>query len=187
MLAYALARFRFPGKEFLYGLVIFANTIPIIGTGAAGYKLMMQFNMINNPATIWFSWAGGFDFAFIIFYGTFKGISPTYSEAAYIDGASEITVLLKVILPQAIPCIIAIAITQATSAWNDYSTSMIYMRQYPTLAYGLWLFNTESNYITDSKPIYYAAAVISCIPVIILYASNMKLIMTSVTAGGLKG
>ena len=128
-----------------------------------------------------------FDFAFIIFYGTFKGISPTYSEAAYIDGASEITVFLKVILPQAIPCIIAIAITQATSAWNDYSTSMIYMRQYPTLAYGLWLFNTESNYITDSKPIYYAAAVISCIPVIILYASNMKLIMTSVTAGGLKG
>lgn len=187
MLAYALARFRFPGSNFLYLLVIIANTIPIIGTGAAGYKLMIDLNMINNPATIWISWAGGFDFAFIIFYGTFKGISSSYSEAAKMDGANNLVVFLQVILPQAFPSILAIAITQATSVWNDYSTSMIYLRDYPSLAYGLYLFNTEANYIEDSKPIYFSAAIISCIPVIVIYASNMSLIMNNVTAGGLKG
>ena len=187
MLAYVLARFRFPGSSFLYLLVIIANTIPIIGSGAAGFKLMIDLDMINNPFTIWFSWANGFDFAFIIFYGTFKGISRAYSEAAKIDGANNMVIFFNVVLPQAIPSILAIAITQAIGVWQDYSTPMIYMRDYPTLAYGLYLFDTESNYIQDSKPIYFAAAIISCIPVIILYGSNMQLIMNNVTAGGLKG
>ncbi|MGN1061497.1 MAG: hypothetical protein ACI4RO_00065, partial [Candidatus Scatosoma sp.] len=71
--------------------------------------------------------------------------------------------------------------------WNDYSRSMIYLRNYPNLAYGLYLFHTESNWIEDSKPIYFAAAVISAIPVIVLYASTQKLILTNITAGGLKG
>lgn len=187
LLAYSLARYRFPGSAFLYWLVIFCQTVPIIGSGAAGMKLMRDLNMINNPSTIWLSWAGGFDFAFIIFYGTFKGISQTYSEAARLDGANNLVVLFRVILPQAIASIIAIAITEAISAWNDYNTPMLYLRDYPNLAYGLYLFDNEANWIENSKPTFFCAALISCIPVIILYASNMKLIMTNVTAGGLKG
>lgn len=70
-LAYAVARFRFPGRNFLYGLVIFAQIIPIIGTGAASYKLFTQLNFINNPFLMWIAWFGGFDFAFIVLYGTF--------------------------------------------------------------------------------------------------------------------
>ncbi len=187
LLAYGIAKFEFPGKNFLYALVIFANTIPIIGAGPAAFKLKMDLNMINNPATIWISWAGGFDFAFIVFYGTFKGISNEYSEAAKIDGANNLYILFGIILPQAMPSLVAIAITQATGVWNDYSTPMINMRDYPTLAYGLYLFDKEANYIEDSKPIYFSAAIISSIPVIILYASNQKLILNNMTAGGLKG
>lgn len=187
LLAYPLARFRFPGKEFLYALVIFTQTIPIIGGGAADYKLKLALGMINNPATIWIGWAVGFDFAFIVFYGAFKGISNTYSEAAYIDGAGDLKVFFSIILPQAFPCIVAIAITQAIGVWNNYAISMIAMRDYPTLAYGLYIFEMESNYVENSKPIYFAGAFISSIPVIIIYGSNLKLIMTNVTAGGLKG
>ena len=111
LLAYALSKFRFPGRNFLYGVVIFANTIPIIGSGPAAYKLAMSLKMVDNPSTIWLMWASGFDFAFIVFYGYFKGISISYSESAKIDGASNMTVLIKVILPQIVPCLVAIAIT----------------------------------------------------------------------------
>lgn len=185
--AYAMARFRFPGQKFLYSVVIFAQTIPIIGSGPAQFKLMSALNMIDNPTLMWMAWCGGFDFAFIVLFGNFKGISMTYSEAAKIDGAGNLRVFFQIIFPQAFPCIMAIAITQATSIWNDYSTPMLYLRSYPTLAYGLYLFNSESFYIEDSKPIYFAATIISCIPVIVLYAANQKLILTNVTAGGLKG
>jgi len=187
LLAYALARFRFPGSKFLYVLVIFANTIPIIGAGPAAYKLAMNLGMVNNPFTIWLMWAGGFDFAFIVLYGYFKGVSPSYSESAKIDGANNWTCFIKVILPQVTPCIAAIAITQATGVWNDYSTPMIYMRDYPNLAYGMYLFKDSSFLVKDSMPIYFAAAVISCLPVIILYSCSQNLILNNMTTGGLKG
>ena len=187
MLAYALARFRFPGCKFLYAVVIFANTIPIIGAGPAAYKLAVGLNMVNNPAAIWLMWAGGFDFAFIVLYGYFKGVSSSYSESAKIDGANNLTILLKIILPQVTPCIVAIAITQATSVWNNYSISMLYMRDYPNLAYGMYLFKDSTFLVKDSMPIYFAAAVISSIPVIILYACTQNLILNNMTTGGLKG
>jgi len=187
LLAYALARFRFPGSKFLYAVVIFANTIPIIGAGPAQYKLAMSLNMINNPSTIWLMWAGGFDFAFIVLYGYFKGVSRSYSESAKIDGANNWTIFIKVILPQVTPCIVAIAITQATGVWNNYSISMLYLRDYPNLAYGMYLFKDSSFLVKDSMPIYFAAAVISCIPIIVVYTCSQNLILNNMTTGGLKG
>jgi raffinose/stachyose/melibiose transport system permease protein/N-acetylglucosamine transport system permease protein len=187
LLAYALARFRFPGSKFLYAVVIFANTIPIIGAGPAQYKLAMSLKMINNPATIWLMWAGGFDFAFIVLYGYFKGVSRSYSESAKMDGANNWVVFIKVILPQVTPCIVAIAITQATGVWNNYSISMLYLRDYPNLAYGMYLFKDSSFLVKDSMPVYFAAAVISCIPIIVLYTCSQNLILNNMTTGGLKG
>ena len=187
LLAYALARFRFPGSKFLYSVVIFANTIPIIGSGPAAYKLAMALGLINNPYAIWLMWASGFDFAFIVFYGYFKGVSASYSESAKMDGASNWTILVKVILPQIIPCIVAVAITQAIGIWNNYTISMVYMRDYPNLAYGMYLFKDSTFLVKDSMPIYFSAAIISSVPVIILYASTQKLVLTNMTTGGLKG
>ena len=184
MLAYAIARFRFPGKEFLYVIVIFVNTIPIIGSGPAAFKLLNALDMVNNPMTIWISWASGFDFAFIVLYGYFKGVSPSYSEAAYIDGAGELKTFFSIVLPQVVPCLVAIMITQAIGVWNDYGTVMIYLRDFPNLAYGLYEFNQT---VGISRPLFFAAATVSAIPIIVLYACTQNLIMTNMTAGGLKG
>jgi ABC-type maltose transport system permease subunit len=57
----------------------------------------------------------------------------------------------------------------------------------PNLAYGLYLFSKESNYIQDSKAIYFCAVVISMLPPLILYGSNQKFILSNISAGGLKG
>ena len=187
MLAYAIARFRFPGKEFLYVIVIFVNTIPIIGSGPAAYKLMFKLNMIDNPALIWMSWASGFDFAFIVLYGYFKVVSPSYSESAYIDGAGELRVFFSIILPQVVPCISAIMITQAIGVWNDYGTVELYLPATPNLAYGMWAFRKDFFTLPNGEPIYFAAAVISSIPIIVLYSCTQNLILTNMTAGGLKG
>lgn len=187
MLAYAVARFRFPGKELLYAIVIFVNTIPIIGSGPAAYKLLSTLQMVNNPLTIWVSWASGFDFAFIVLYGYFKGVSASYSEAAYIDGAGELRTFFSIIMPQIMPCLVAIMITQAISVWNDYGTVMVYLRKTPNLAYGLYEFNIIAMYEKNSRPVYFAAAVISAVPIIVLYTCTQNLILTNMTAGGLKG
>lgn len=186
-LAYAVARFRFPGRNFLYAVVIFSQTIPIVGTGAASYKLFTKLNFINNPSLMWIAWFSAFDFAFIVLYGTFRGISPTYSESAKLDGANNLTVLFKIVLPQAFPCIAALAIQESITVWNDYTTSLIYLRDYPNIAYGLFVTEKSISYVRNARALYSAVVCISMIPVLILYACSQKLILTNMNAGGLKG
>ena len=186
-LAYAVARFRFPGRNFLYGLVIFAQTIPIIGTGAAAYRLFTKFNFINNPSLMWIAWFGAFDFAFIVLYGTFRGISPTYSESAKLDGANNLVVLFRIVMPLAFPSIAALAITQSIGVWNDYTISLIYLRNTPTISYGLYATEKDISFFHNARALYSAVVCISMLPILILYACSQKLILTNLTAGGLKG
>lgn len=187
MLAYVVARYRFPGRGIIYGVVIFVKTIPIIGTEAAAFKLKVALGMVNNPTTIWIAWAVGFDFTFLVLYGAFKSISSTYAEAARIDGAGNLTILFKVILPQALPAIAAVAVTNIMSRWNDYQVSQINLSNYPNLAYGLFIFNTESAWAVGSKGVYFAAVIITALPVVLIFILCQSMILKNVTIGGIKG
>lgn len=188
MLAYALARFRFPGRNFLYAIVIFIQTVPIMGAGAADFKLRQALGMVNNPALIWISWAVGFDYTCFILYGTFQGISKSYSESAELDGASQLQVLCNIIFPMAFPAILAMSITNFTGHWDDYATFQIYLNKFPNLAYGLYQYgNSKDGAFKGGKMGYYAALLCSCMPVVIIYTCSQTLILKNIAVGGLKG
>ncbi|MCL2751270.1 MAG: carbohydrate ABC transporter permease [Firmicutes bacterium] len=185
--AYALAKFRFPGKSVIFSIAILVQILPIIGTGPALYKFLHKFGIANNPALIWLIWAGGFDFMFIVLYGYFKSISNSYAEAAYMDGAGHIKTMIRVMLPQAAPAIMALMVLNLIGAWNDYGTSLLYMRGYPNLALGIFLFEQESQFASIGTPILLANIMIAVLPLLVLFVVCQKMIMTNVTAGGLKG
>lgn len=185
--AYALARYRFPGKTFLYSLAIIVQVVPIIGTGGAAYKFMASLGMVNNPLTIWLSWAGGFDFSFVVLYGYFRSISGQYAESAEIDGASQLRVMFQIMLPQALPAIASLMILNFITAWNNYSMPMIYMPKYPTLALGIFSFEKISPFLKNGIPVYFCSVLLSMVPVLVIFSLTQKMIMTNVTAGGLKG
>lgn len=185
LVAYPLARHKFPGKALFYGVIIFRITIPIIGSAPAEFNLFSKLHMVNNPSLFWLAWLSGFDFTALILYGYFKGISSSYSEAAKIDGASDFRILWQIILPQARPCIIALFINQVVAKWNDYTMSQIYLRSYPNLAYGLFQFGQNLNN-NGGYPIYFATVLLSCIPSIILYAIAQKTMVKNMSFGGLK-
>ena len=167
--------------------MIFTQTIPIIGTGAASYKLRYAMGMINNPALIWFYWAMGFDYACFVLYGTFQGISNSYSESAEIDGANEWQILLRVVLPQAFPAIVALLITNFVARWNDYAQAQISLNNFPNLAYGLYLFQKTSQYESNSQGLYYAALVFTALPGVLLYVFFQNFVVKNVSIGGIKG
>ena len=188
VLAYAVAKFNFPGKKMLYVIAVFVQTIPLFGTGSASYKLFDALNMVNNPRLFWFAWVTGFDFTFIILHGTLTGISNSYSESAKIDGANNLTIFLKIIIPMVAPVLLALFISNSLSVWNDYSTIMVYLKDYPTLSYGLYVFQTgDSMYIKNARAIQCAATIISALPIIFIYSISQKLILTNISVGGLKG
>lgn len=188
ILAYAVAKFNFPGKELIYVIAVFVQTIPLFGTGSASYKLFDALNMVNNPSLFWFAWVTGFDFTFIILHGTLTGISNSYSESAKIDGANNMTIFLKIIIPMVAPVLLALFISNSLSVWNDYSTIMVYLKDYPTLSYGLYVFQTgESIYAKNAPAIQNAATIISALPIVLIYSFSQKLILTNISVGGLKG
>lgn len=190
LLAYGLARFRFPGRNFLYGIVIFIQSVPILGGGAADFKLRSTLGMVNNPFLLWISWAMGFDYSCFILYGIFQGISRSYSESAELDGASQFQILRKIMFPLAFPSILALCVTNFASRWNDYSTFQLYLNRYPNLAFGLYQFaNSGSNTsaFAGGKLTYYAALVCASLPVVIIYSCSQTLILKNIAVGGIKG
>ena len=184
--AYAVSKYRFPGKPAIYSIVIMIQVLPTFGSNTAMLKFLYDANMINNPYLIWLTWAGGFDFAFIVLYGYFKSVSWNYAEAAMIDGAGHLKIMYKIMLPQAIPAIASLMILNLIGAWNNYTTSMLYMKAYPNLAYAIYLLDQESMF-EIGRPVFFAAIVISILPLLIIFIACQKMIMTNVTAGGLKG
>lgn len=187
LVAYPIARYNFPGKKLIYGIIIFRITIPIVGSAAAQYKLFRTLNMLDNPTTFWVAWLGGFDIAALILYGYFSSISKTYSEAAFLDGANSLQVLWYAVLPQALPCIVALFVSQVIAKWNDYTTAQLYLRSFPNLAYGLYEFESAANFVPDGKTVYFAAVVLTAFPPIILYSAGQKLMLENMSVGGIKG
>ena len=187
MVSYVLARYRFPGHGLIFGVLIFVQTIPIIGSDSAGYKLYSALNLINNPFTIWLSWLNGFTYSAFILYGTFKGISKGYSESAKIDGASNITIFTRIIFPLAFPAVIALLVTNFVGTWNNYSISMISLNKYPNLAYGLYIFQLDALYMEQGDTVFYTALVITALPGLLLYAGMQKIMVKNLTVGGIKG
>jgi multiple sugar transport system permease protein len=185
--AYALAKFRFPGREFLWGFLIFIQIIPIFGTGASSYKLFYELGFVNNPWLIWIAWGGGFDYSAFILYGTFKGIDNAYSEAAKLDGANNVQILVKLLFPMMFPSLLALMVTNFVARWNDYTVSQIYLNKFPNLAYGLFAYKKASQYAEGSIGAYFAGTIMCAIPGVVLYSVFQNTIMKNIAIGGLKG
>ena len=122
---------------------------------------------------------------FIIFYSTFKGLSVGYAEAARIDGASETTIMFKIMFPLVKTTIAAIFLLRMIAMWNDYMTSMVYYPSHPTAALGLMLYYQDAK--VSSVPAKLAGSIIVITPLFIVFMIFRKSLMGNLTMGGLKG
>ena len=175
--------------DFNRGAVIaMVMLIPSIGTIAALYKFMISTHLFNTHLGLVLLYSGGFGFNFILLYGFFKSVSWSYAEAGFVDGASDAQVFLRIMLPQARPGIIAVAIIQGINVWNDYFNPYMFLQDKSkmTLAVGIYNLVQEQSYAAD-WPKLFAAMIIATVPVLIVYAIFSNTIIENTVAGGLKG
>lgn len=185
LLAYAVAKYKFPGRNLLIVINTVVMTLPIIGTTASTYRLYSAFGFIDSP-TLLLAGIGHFGSNFLFFLSAFKGVSNTYSEAARIDGAGHFRIMTRIVFPMIAGTTSALWILQVIAVWNDYGTALLFWPNMPTLATGIYLFNQEMVY-RARMDILMAATVISAIPPLILFAIAHKKLLTNVTFGGIKG
>ena len=188
MASYVIAKYKFKLSKLLYTMAIVVMLIPSIGTIAALYKFMISTHLFNTHLGLVLLYSGGFGFNFILLYGFFKSVSWSYAEAGFVDGASDAQVFLRIMLPQARPGIIAVAIIQGINVWNDYFNPYMFLQDKSkmTLAVGIYNLVQEQSYATD-WPKLFAAMMIATVPVLIVYAIFSNTIIENTVAGGLKG
>ncbi len=184
MVGYALAKYTFPGRNLLYAIAIFVMLIPIVGSLPALYRFIYNAGLNNSPLYL-VTATGGLGFNFIILFGFFRNVSWSYAEAAFVDGASNWTVFLRIMLPQAMSSIFSLIIIASIGAWNDYLSPLMFLPDFPTVTSGLFSFSVAGA--VRSKPLYFAGILVSMLPIFLLFVIFQNSIMDNVVAGGLKG
>lgn len=185
--AYVVSKYQFNGRTLIDGIAVFSMTIPVIGTTAAMLKLLNFVGVYNTPILPLFIGFSGFGFNYLVLRGFFSNLSWSYAEAVFVDGGSDVTVFFKIMLPQALPCLLTLFLMSFITTWNDYQTLLLYMPDYPTLSSGLYLVERSLTRDPLGYPTYYAGLVISIIPIIIIFSIFSDTIMANFTVGGLKG
>lgn len=188
--SYAVAKYRFPGRQVLYFIAILIMFIPTTGSLPVTFRLMNDLQLYDTLPGMIIRGASGFGMNFLILYGIFSGVSNTYAEAAKIDGASNWRVFVQIMMPQAKSTMFAVWILAFIGNWNDYASAYMFYPSHETLAVGLKRVSdsitTAGDYILD-YPKLFAAVIITITPVIIIFAACQKQIIRLNMGGGIKG
>lgn len=185
MVAYGFARFRFPGKNVLFMVLLatiilppavtlvptYAFFINVLGWGGTWLPLIVP-QMFGNAYNVF------------LLRQYFLTIPSEMEEAAAIDGAGPITTFIKVILPQAGPALTAVALFHFFFAWNDFFGPLIYLAGNPDanpISVGLTLFN--GLYQTRNELVLAAAIISMILPLLIFFLAQRVFIQGIVITG----
>jgi multiple sugar transport system permease protein len=144
IVAYGFARFRFPGQNFLFTLLIATIFLPAAVTIIPTYTIFQKIGWVGTwlPLLVPAFFANAFDVFLMRQY--FLTIPMDLDEAAAIDGAGPFKTLTSVVLPQAWPVVVAVAVFHLVYSWNDFFGPLLYTAGRPelqTVALGLQRFN----------------------------------------------
>jgi multiple sugar transport system permease protein len=117
--AYALAKLKFWGREAVFGLVLFCLLIPVHAIALPLYIMLAKLGLTNTYAALVVPWTISV-FGIFLMRQFFMTVPDDLIDAARMDGMSEFAIVWRVMLPTAIPALLAFAIFSIVAHWNDY-------------------------------------------------------------------
>ncbi|MEY8423781.1 ABC transporter permease subunit [Lachnospiraceae bacterium 38-14] len=186
--SYAFSRYRFKGRMKILFLLVLLNAFPQILSMFAIFRLFKTFGLLDSNAGLMIVYAGSMCiFSIWNLKGYFDTIPMEIEEASKIDGASDFTMLVKIVLPLARPAIIVTGVMVLIFVWNEYlfATTFLLNGDKYTLAGGLY--QLQANDYSRSWSLFTAAAVLVSIPILIIFFCIQKYMVSGLTAGGVKG
>lgn len=186
--SYAFSRFRFRGRNEMLKLLLILNAFPQILSMFAIFRLFKNMNLLNNYIGLILIYAGSMCiFSIWNMKGYFDTIPIEIEESARIDGGSSGQIIWKIILPLARPSIIVTAVMVLIFVWNEYlfATTFLMKEENYNLAGGLY--QLQANDYSRSWSLFSAAAILVSVPILILFFSIQKYMVSGLTTGGVKG
>lgn len=185
--AYAFSRIRFPGRSKGLMTVLVLQVFPSSMALAGYYVIIYKFGLVNNLVAIVFVLAAGSAYNIWLLKSYMDGIPRELDESAFVDGAGHLTAFLRIVLPLAMPQIAVIFIFSFIATYSEYVISSVFL-QTPnsyTLAIGLQSFIADQ--FNAHWTMFAAAAVLSSVPVMVVFLLLQKFIQGGLVAGGVKG
>ena len=185
--AYALSRMKWRGRNAVFYLTIVTMMLPPQVIAVPLYVLWAHLHMTGTLWPLILPNLFGDAFSIFLMRQFLITIPQSYSDAARVDGASELTTLLKVILPMAKPGIAAAALFSFLNAWNDYFGPLLYAGENSsnwTLSLGLASFHSVHQVNWNLTM---AATLLVMLPVIILFFFAQKQFIEGIKFSGVKG
>lgn len=186
VVAYATARFKYAFSKVVYAFVIVTMALPIVGSMASEITMLKNLGIYDTFPAMFILRFNFLSIYFLILFAQFSSLPMDYTEAAKIDGASNLRIMFEIILPQALNTIVTVFVLSFISYWNDYQIPLLYLPSYPTAAFGIYDFVRNSANAGAYVPTQLAATIIMTIPIIVVFIIFNRKIRVSVSMGGIK-
>ena len=185
--AYVCNKYKCKFTRFIYNLVIILMICPIVSSLGSQLDFAKKIGSYDNMLFAFWSCIGFNTANFLVLYATFATVSWNYAEAAFIDGASDFHVMTRIMFPLVRVQMMILIVMTFISFWNNYFTPLIFFPSWPTAAVALYQFQWMADTAISSIPVRMAAALLVCMPCVILFIAFRKQMVGNLTMGGLKG
>lgn len=188
LVAFAFARLRAPGKNFLFVILLSTLMLPGEVTLVPVYLLFRNIGWLDSYLPLIVpSWFGGSAFYIFLLRQFFLTLPTELDDAAKIDGANLFSIYARILMPLAKPALASVAVFSFFANWNNFQAALIYlntMEKY-TIPLGLRLYQssfgqTHWNYLM-------AATVVSIIPPVIIFFTSQRYFVEGAVLTGVKG
>jgi len=187
MAGYAFARMQFPGRNFIFLLILGTMMVPGIVTVIPKFILLTNLNLLNSYGALTIPFLAD-AFGIFLMKQFFEALPLDLEEAARVDGANRYQIFRQIVLPNAIPAVTALAIFSFQGSWNSFLEPVLFISggntDLYTLPVGLANFRAEFN---TNWPVLMAIAVITTVPMAIFFVIFKRYFIASNVASGIKG
>ncbi|MFN8489330.1 MAG: carbohydrate ABC transporter permease [Caldilineaceae bacterium] len=189
MIAYGLARLRFPGSNLVFMAVLGTMMMPGAVTMVPVYLIWKKLNLVNTLYPLWLGNLFGSSFYIFMLRQFFLGLPQEIIDAGRVDGASYYRIFWQLMLPLIRPALLSVAIFEFQAKWNDFMGPLIYIQNpdLRTLPLGLQIFVQHLGYGQFRWELLFAASVLVTLPMVLLFAVAQKQFIEGIATTGIKG
>jgi multiple sugar transport system permease protein len=185
--AYAMSRYRFAGKGLYKNFLLMTQMMSPIVLVLGLFRLMMTLGLVNDLNSLVITYAA-FNMAFTIWMlqSYFNSIPRDLEEAAWMDGASHLTSLIRIFLPLAVPAIVVTAIFTFINSWNEFVLALTMMRSSEDFTLPVQIYSQVAGRYQVEWHHVMAGTVLATVPVAILFSWLQRYLIRGMALGAVK-
>jgi multiple sugar transport system permease protein len=187
LVAYGLSRVKWKGRDALFNVTLSTMMVPFPVLMIPLYSVFRALGWIGTLLPLWVPAFFGGAFNIFLLRQFFMTIPNELSEAARIDGCSELMIFWRVILPLAKPALSVVALFHFLFVWNDFLGPLIYLTKPETYTMGLGLQQYQSQNGGSEHQLLMAASVLLVLPIIVLFFLAQKTFIQGISTTGMGG